>query len=106
MLLTAGAVRVRRESSRLAEYPNTAQICGVHEADGSHVSLTDALARPYSWPAPWDLLSGLALTGVVALRNIDTTSNVIFDPMLVPPFDGIDLDAVDLHREVKMVAAG
>jgi hypothetical protein len=40
------------------------------------------------------------------LRNIDTISNVFFDPVLVPRFNGVDLDAIDLHRKVKMIAGG
>jgi hypothetical protein len=40
------------------------------------------------------------------LRNLDATSNVVFDPVLLPPFNGVDLDAIDLHRKVKMIAGG
>jgi hypothetical protein len=40
------------------------------------------------------------------LLNIDTISNVVFDPVLLSPFNGVDLDAIDLHRKVKMIAGG
>ena len=30
--------------------------------------------------------------------------NVVLNPVFVPPFDWIHLDAVDLHGEVKMIA--
>ena len=39
------------------------------------------------------------------LRNIDTISNVVFDPVLLLPFNEVDL-AIDLHRKVKMIAGG
>jgi hypothetical protein len=38
-------------------------------------------------------------------RQIDSLRDVVMYPMAVPPFLGIDLDAVKLHREVNMIAA-
>src|SRR5271163_3381960 len=32
--------------------------------------------------------------------------DVVFNPVSVPPFFGVDLDAVELHAEVDVVAAG
>ena len=31
---------------------------------------------------------------------------MVLDPVLIPPLDGVHLDAVNLHGEVKMIARG
>jgi len=41
-----------------------------------------------------------------ALLRAHLAQDPVLDPMLVPPFDGIHLHAVNLHAEVQVIAAG
>lgn len=38
--------------------------------------------------------------------EIDALGDVIFYPMRIPPGLGIDLDAIELHGEVDVIASG
>ena len=38
--------------------------------------------------------------------QVDAAGDVILDPVGIPPLFGVDLDAVELHAEVDVVAAG
>jgi hypothetical protein len=39
-------------------------------------------------------------------RQVDSFRDVIFDPIGIPPFLRVDLDAIKLHGEVDVVASG
>src|SRR6266566_4206978 len=53
-------------------------------------------------PKSWDAAHKSACA---TLRRADLAQDAVVDPVLVPPFDGIRLYAVDLHAEVQVVAA-
>ena len=40
------------------------------------------------------------------LAGVEFAQDAVVDPVLVPPFAGVDLDAVDLHAEVDVDAFG
>jgi hypothetical protein len=45
-------------------------------------------------------------TSVAEPRQVYALRDVILDPVAVPPFLRVDLDAIELHREVDVVASG
>ena len=45
-------------------------------------------------------------TSVVEPGQVYTFRNVILNPVAVPPFFRVNLDAIELHAEVNMVASG
>jgi hypothetical protein len=45
-------------------------------------------------------------TSVAEPGQVYAFRNVIFDPVAVPPFLRVNLDAIELHAEVNVVASG
>src|SRR5579863_297671 len=41
-----------------------------------------------------------------ALLRIHLAQDTVLDPVLIPPLDGIHLDAIDLHGEVQVISSG
>jgi len=58
-------------------------------------------------PVPGDLDRSLAVAAQNRLlADLEFAQDAVVDPVLVPPFAGVDLHAVDLHAEMNVDAFG
>ena len=58
----------------------------------------------YDWHNQYRAMATAAL--LIEPRKVYSSRDVILNPVCVPPFLGIDLNAVELHREMDAVASG
>src|SRR5579859_3208645 len=63
-------------------------------------------AAPGSRRARLPLWRRIGRLSVRHQASVDALRDVVLNPVRIPPFLGVDLDAIELHGEVDVIAAG